>query len=145
MASRVRDLGIIVDSELTFQPQVSAVCAVCCYSSLETISRVRQSLSREQVLLLVNALVISRLLFCNSIYNGLSSRMLKRLQGVLSASEKLVSVAVGGEKFQAQWNLPIRQLVKLRTAAFTRSILISGKPLYLNELHAPSDHLTLSI
>jgi len=65
----VRDLGVHIDSDLTMR---SDVVATIRFAPLRQIRSVRRSLSRQAVLTLVRALVVSKVDYCNSVVAGVS-------------------------------------------------------------------------
>ena len=62
----VRDLGVMLDSNMTMSQHVLRVCQNC-YFQIRLIRRLGKALSVESKLLLVHALVHSRLDYCNSV------------------------------------------------------------------------------
>jgi hypothetical protein len=85
----VRNLGVLLDSMLTFDKHVANIRRVSfCY--LRMIARVRPFLSCQQTLLLLNALVMSRIEFCASLLLNLSKKQQKQLQAVLHYAIKLL-------------------------------------------------------
>ena len=62
----VRDLGVMLDSKMTMSQHVSRVCQNC-YFQIRLIRRLGKALSVESKLLLLHALVHSRLDYCNSV------------------------------------------------------------------------------
>jgi len=88
-ASAVRDLGIMLDAEVTMSTQVSAVVKAS-FAALRRIRSVRRSIPRHALLTLIQALVVSKVDYCNSVLAGVSNTLLRRLQSVLNAAERLV-------------------------------------------------------
>ena len=62
----VRNLGVMLDSNMTMSQHVLRVCQNC-YFQLRLIRRLGKALSVESKLLLVHALDHSRLDYCNSV------------------------------------------------------------------------------
>ena len=65
-ATKVRDLGVIIDSELTFIPHVDSVVKLC-FFHLRQLRLIRRSLTIDTTRALVRALVHSRLDYCNGV------------------------------------------------------------------------------
>ena len=63
----VRDLGVMLDSKMTMSQHVLRVYCQNCYFQIRLIRRLGKALSVESKLLLVHALVHSRLDYCNSV------------------------------------------------------------------------------
>ena len=66
VSSRVRDLGVIIDSQLSLSGHVNALCRSC-YHQLRQLRPVTRSLSEDVVGTLVQAFVSCRLDYCNSL------------------------------------------------------------------------------
>ena len=64
VATEVTCLGVVFDSELTFSKHVKSVVRRCFYH-LRQLRTVRKSLTTESVKTLVQALIASRLDYCN--------------------------------------------------------------------------------
>ena len=65
-ADVVRDLGVMLDAQLTMRDHVSRT-AQACFSHLRRLRLVRQLLGRDVTIQLVVALVFSRLDYCNAV------------------------------------------------------------------------------
>ena len=85
----VRNLGAILDENMTMLNHISSVCQKC-YYQLRQIRRVRKSLSDASKLLLVLASVHSRLDYCNSVLHSLPWARLQLLQFVLNSAARLI-------------------------------------------------------
>ncbi len=77
--TQVRNLGVTFDSELRFDRQVSAVVKRSFYQ-LHIIAKLKIILSFEDMETLIQAFISSRLDYDNSLYLGLSKKMLSLLQ-----------------------------------------------------------------
>src|SRR6218665_3308394 len=66
----VRDLGVLLDSELTFSHHIDQVCRSC-YYQLRQLRVIARSLTFNAAVSLVHAFVFSRLDYCSSIFVGL--------------------------------------------------------------------------
>ena len=85
----VRDLGVMLDSKMTMSQHVSRVCQNC-YFQIRLIRRLGKALSVESKLLLVHALVHSRLDYCNSVLARLPWSLVQPLQSVLNSAARLI-------------------------------------------------------
>ena len=85
--STVRDLGIMLDAEVTMSTHVSAVVKAS-FAALRRIRSVRRSIPRRALLALIRALVVSKVDCCNSVRAGVSDTLLRRLQSVLNAAAR---------------------------------------------------------
>ncbi|KAJ8390942.1 hypothetical protein AAFF_G00098620 [Aldrovandia affinis] len=84
-----RSLGVTLDNQLCFSSHIAAITRTCRFS-LHNIRRIRPFLTQEATQLLVQALVISRLDYCNSLLAGLPACAIKPLQLVQNAAARLV-------------------------------------------------------
>ena len=85
----VRDLGVILDSNMTMSQHVLRVCQNF-YFQIRLIRRLGKALSVESKLLLVHALVHSRLDYCNSVLVHLPWSLVQQLQSVLNSAARLI-------------------------------------------------------
>ena len=85
----VRDLGVMLNSKMTMSQHVSRVCQNC-YFQIRLIRRLGKALSVESKLLLVYALVHSRLDYCNSVLARLPWSLVQQLQSVLNSAARLI-------------------------------------------------------
>ena len=82
-------LGVVIDEELKFTSHIKRLTGRC-YYQLRQLWTVRCALSKETLKLLVHALIISRLDYCNSVFNNVAAVHLHPLQSVLHAAARLV-------------------------------------------------------
>ena len=85
----VCNLGVILDENMTMLDHISSVCQRC-YYQIRQIRQVRKSQSAASKLLLVLALVHSRLDYCNSVLHLLPWSRLQLLQSVLNSAVRLI-------------------------------------------------------
>ena len=89
-ASRsARDLGVVLDDQLDFKEQVAATSRSCRFL-LCNIRRIRPYLTTYFTQLLVHAMVISRLDYCNSLLASLPACAIQPLQLIQNAAARLV-------------------------------------------------------
>ena len=80
-ADHVRNLGVTFDKNFSFSKHITNIAQSCCYH-MRDLRRIRRHLSLKTATALANALVSSRLDYCNSLFYGLSSFELGRLQRI---------------------------------------------------------------
>ena len=78
-SQEVRNLGIILDSTLSYQSHIKSITKSAFYH-LKNISRLRPSLSDSVAEMLIHAFVTSRLDYCNGVLFGIPSKYLDGLQ-----------------------------------------------------------------
>lgn len=88
-STSVRNLGIILDSNLTMRGHVDCTVARC-FAVLRKLRSIRRSLPVSTFQTLVTSLVVSRLDFGNAVLFGLPASQTRRLQAVLNASARLI-------------------------------------------------------
>ena len=89
-SNSVRDLGVLLDNELTMRPHINKIISACFYR-LRRLQQLRRLLDRTMMQRLVSASVISRLDYCNSTLVGLTACTLEPLQRVLHAAVRFVA------------------------------------------------------
>ena len=85
----VRDLGVIIDSQLCMDAHFAALCRGGYYQCGNCIRSL--SLSTEDDETLVHVFVSSRLDYCNALLYGVADGLYRRLQSVQHAAARLVS------------------------------------------------------
>ncbi len=88
-STSVRNLGVIFDDQLTFKEHIAKTARSCRFA-LHNIRKIRPFLTEHAAQLLVQALVISRLDYCNALLAGLPSNTIKPLQMIQNAVARLV-------------------------------------------------------
>ncbi len=78
-STSVRNLGVIFDDQLTFKEHITKTARSCRFA-LHNIRKIRPFLTEHAAQLLVQALVVSRLDYCNALLAGLPSNTIKPLQ-----------------------------------------------------------------
>ena len=86
-----RDLGVILDTSLTFDHHVSATVASC-MSRLGQINRVKHCFDNRTLIIIINALVFSKLFYCSSVWNSTctSQSNIPKLQAVQNFACRIV-------------------------------------------------------
>jgi len=114
-----RNLGVIIDSQLSLEAHVAAVCRSG-YYQLWQLRPVKRSPSADAAKPLVQAFISSRLDYCNALLYGLSDGLMRRLQSVQNPAARLVTGARRRDHItpilrQLHW-LPVRQRVTFKIA-----------------------------
>ena len=128
----MHNLGVLFDAKFCFTNHVNSVIKSC-FISLRDLHRIR-FLSVDTSVVIANALVSSRLDYCNSLFHSLSSRNATRLQYVQNA---LAQFVIGASKYThipsslrtLHW-LPIRQHIIFKTLVLVYKYLTNGQPKY---------------
>ena len=85
-----RNLGVWFDSNLSFDGQVTRVVQAC-FIQLRNISKIKSFLTFTDLQTVINALITSRLDYCNSLYSGLSKKVISRLQLIQNSAARLLT------------------------------------------------------
>ena len=88
-ASKVKSLGVTLDSALSMKQQINTVCRTC-YFHIRQVSRLRKFPSQESVAKLVSCFVLSLLDYCNSLLADLPTESINKLQNVQNCAARLV-------------------------------------------------------
>ncbi len=85
-SASVRNLGVIFDDQLTFKEHIAKTARSCRFA-LHNIRKIRPFLTEHAAQLLVQALVISRLDYCNALLAGLPSNTCSGTTGLQRAQK----------------------------------------------------------
>ena len=137
-STSARDLGVIIDTELSFDRHVSKL-SQSCFFQLRRLRAIRRSLTPATLTTLVHAFVCSRLDFCNSCFYGSKASVLDRMQSILHAAARLIlripkyghiSAAL---RDNLHW-LSVRQRIEFKLCLTVRNCLHNAAPGYLRDL-----------
>ena len=141
---RARDLGVIFDSNMTMEHQVSN-CVKRAYHSLRNLRSIRKYLTKKAAEQLVHAFVTSRIDCCNALLYGLPKGQLQKLQRVQNAAARLVTntrkyAHITPVLKSLHW-LPVEQRLMYKILLITFRALKFSSPQYINsliEIYKPS-------
>ncbi len=134
-SDNVRNLGVLFDSDFSFSKQVSNITKSC-FVQLRDLRRIRNQMSLSVATTLANALVSSRLDYCNSLLNSLKQREFNRLKAIQNSLCRIVTKT---SKFShitpalksLHW-LPILERVEFKTCVLVHKSLHTSKPSYFS-------------
>jgi len=132
----VQDLGVHLDADLTMTAHVTATVRTC-FAALRQIRSVKNSFTRDALLTLIRALVISKVDYCSSMLAGLPGSLMRRLQSVLNSAARLVysarrSVRVTPLLCELHW-LRVPERIQFRLCVLTYRCLHGCAHSYLAE------------
>ncbi len=127
----------MINDKLNFSDHITKTCRSCRFA-LYTIKKISPFLSEHATQLLVQALVLSRLDYCNALLAGISASSIKPLQLIQNAAARLIfnepkRTHVTPLFINLHW-LPIAARIKLKGLMFAYRTTSSSAPLYLNSL-----------
>ena len=129
--SEAKNLGLVFDRTLSWNSHVSLVSKRC-FGILSGLSHLKHSLPASVLLTLINALVLSQVRYCLSVYGNGSQLNMSRIQKVLNFAAKLI---FGRKKYDHVSDLHQRlgwlsaaDLGRYHTIVLTHKVLCSGEP-----------------
>ncbi|XP_048870189.1 uncharacterized protein LOC125742326 [Brienomyrus brachyistius] len=133
----VRNLGVLVDSDLCFDAHIRSITRTAFYH-LRNIAKLRKMLSLNDAEKLIHAFVSSRLDYCNALLSGCPSGSLHKLQMVQNAAARVLT---NTKKFDhitpvlssLHW-LPVKSRIDYKILLLTYKALNGLTPEYLSEL-----------
>ncbi len=136
-SASVRNLGVIFDDQLTFKEHIAKTARSCRFA-LHNIRKIRPFLTEHAAQLLVQALVISRLDYCNALLAGLPSNTIKPLQINQNAAARLVfnepkRAHVTPLFVSLHW-LPVAARTQFKTLMFACRTTTGSAPTYFHSL-----------
>jgi hypothetical protein len=138
-------LSAIFYSTLSFTHHVSSVCKSAHYY-MRDLRRIRRSINKSTAISLANALVSSRLDYCNSLFFSLTKKELGRLQSIQNTLCRIVCrlpkwsgtkpASISKALRFLHW-LPIKSRILFKLHIITYKTFNTGIPIYLREHIVP--------
>ncbi len=133
-----RNLGAVIDDKLNFTDHITKIAQSCRFA-LYNIRKIRPFLSEHATQLLVQALVLSRLDYCNALLAGLPASSIKPLQLIQNAAARLIfnepkRTHVTPLFINLPIPIPIAARIKFKALMFAYRTISGSAPLYLNSL-----------
>ena len=133
----VKNLGVWFDANFSFANHVRNICKTC-FIQIRDLRRVRKHLTDEAAILAANALVSSRLDYCNSLFRSLSSLNMCKLQCIQNTLARIVTncnkyTRASPILKRLHW-LPVESRCIFKTATLVYKFLHSGHPSYFGPL-----------
>lgn len=139
-----RNLGVVLDDQLCCNANITSVSRSC-RIALYNIRRIRPFVTREAAQILVQALVITRLDYCNSLLAGLPASAIKPLQRIQNAAARLVfnlpKFSHVSPLFKELHWLPVIARIRFKTLVLAYKAVVGTAPTYLQTLvrsHTPA-------
>ena len=132
--SSAKDLGLTLDSHLSYDDHISKL-ASSCLSKLIQINRVRNSFDQATLLKIMSALVFSKIFYCSTVWSNTTNKNIKKLQLLQNFACKIVT---GTRKYdhvspllrQLNWK-PVQQCLDQRALVMTYKCVKNLAPEYL--------------
>jgi exonuclease III len=141
--SNVKNLGIYMDSKLTMENQIVHLKKKS-FSTLRNICKIRFLLSKDQLKVIVNSLVVSCLDYCNGLFYGITEKLLYQLQLVQNAAAKAITGKYKHDHLEndlkdLHW-LDVRKRVIFKLGLLAYKSVNGLAPMYLQELFRYAHH-----
>ena len=141
--STVKNLGIYMDSKLTLEKQVVNLKKKS-FSTLRNICKIRFLLTKDQLKVIVNSLVVSCLDYCNGLFYGITEKLLSQLQLIQNAAAKAVTGKYKHDHLEndlkeLHW-LDVRKRIIFKLGLLAYKSVNGLAPLYLQELFRYTHH-----
>ncbi|CAB4038293.1 Hypothetical predicted protein [Paramuricea clavata] len=88
--SFAKDLGMTIDSYLTYDQHITNLVSSC-MNSLCQINRVKKCFDKEALTLIVSALVMNKMFYCSTVWSNTSSTNIKKLQLVQNFACRIIT------------------------------------------------------
>ena len=130
-----KDLGVILDSNLTYDEHVIKT-ASSCMSCLGQINRVKHVFDKRTLLTIINSLVFSKLFYCSNVWANTSKCNINKLQAVQNFACRIVSGArkydhITSIRKELNW-LPVANQLYYRSAIMAFKCMTGHAPEYLS-------------
>ena len=136
VSTMVTNLGVKFDSVLTFSPQINAICSQS-YRLLRNLASVRKYLSFNDLRVLVQSIIVSRIDNCNSLLYGVLVRNMNKLQKLQNACARFIYGKKKRDHVSPLLNelhwLPIRQRIIFKILLFVFKFYQNSAPVYIME------------
>ena len=137
----VRDLGVILDSELTMQRHVNKVASAC-FFHIRRLKQIRRLLGPEATATVISAFVLSRLDYCNAVLAGLPKVTIAPLQRAQNAAARLILGLASHDHVTTalrhlHW-LPVQYRITYKLCLLMHLIHIHKAPSYLKDTVTPT-------
>ena len=136
-SGNVRNLGAVLDSELSFHDHVSKVCSVCNFH-IHRAWKIRKYITEDAAIKLMLATVISRLDYCNAILTNIQKKEINRLQKIQNAAARCISMCDRRSSItpvlkRLHW-LPVEYRVRYKLLTTVHKCVYGNAPMYLKQL-----------
>uniref|UniRef100_A0A3Q3RNJ0 Reverse transcriptase domain-containing protein n=1 Tax=Mastacembelus armatus TaxID=205130 RepID=A0A3Q3RNJ0_9TELE len=138
--NQVRNLGIIMDSDLNFNSHIKSITLSAFYH-LRNITRIKGIMSKPDLERLIHAFISSRLDYCNGLFTGLSKRAVRQLQYIQNAAARVLTRTrkynhITPVLRSLHW-LPVAQRIDFKLALPVYTSLHGSAPHYISDMLMP--------
>jgi len=137
LSSKLKSLGVIFDSRLSFDAHVAVVCKTCNYH-IWALRHIRRLLPLDVARTLACSIVGARLDYCNSVLYGAPTSSTQKLQRVQNSLARVVlqqsRISHARPLLRSLHWLPVSQRIEFKVAVLTYKIRSTSRPAYLHSL-----------
>ena len=132
-----KDLGIWIDTAITFDDHTSKLSSSCLYQR-RRINRIKHLIDNKTLIPIINALIFSRLFYCSSVWGNTSNKNICKLQLIQNFACRIILDLrkfdhVSAARKSLGW-LSVRQKPQLNTVTMVQKCRINQAPPYLCNL-----------
>ena len=127
----IKNLGVLLDSHLTFEAHIDHMSRKCT-GILMALNQARHVIPRSALKDITEALALSTIRYCMSVYGSCGETQLHRVQKLINFSARVVTGKrrydhISGSIAQLGW-LTAKQLVVYHTVSVIERAIMSGRP-----------------
>ena len=139
-AKVVKNLGVSIDRHLTFESHIDDMSRKCT-GILIALNHARHVIPRTALKCIVQALVLSIVRYCMSVYGSCTDTQLHRVQKIVNFCTRVVTGKrkndhVSGAIRQLGW-FTAKQLASYHAVYAVERVIVSGQPEYLRQTIGP--------
>ena len=133
----VKNLGMFLDAELKYTIHINKLTSSS-FNTLHTIAPVQCHLDQETTKILVQALILSKLDYCNSLFLGIPKYNIAKLQRIQNMSCRIIfqlpkHPSINNYLAQLHW-LKIQECITYKVATIMYKCIHNIAPIYLTEM-----------
>ena len=139
----VRDLDVILDSELSMRVHISKISSTC-FFHLRRLRKLRPLIDTASAQRLVSAFILSRVDYCNAVLAGIPTSSLAPRQGFLNAAARFVASVTSRTRVSSTKSLhclPIAYRIRFKLCVLMHVFHNGTSPSYLTDTTTPISSL----
>jgi hypothetical protein len=134
----VRNLGVYMDSRLDMRMHISKISSIC-FFHLRRLRHLRHTVDRDTRQRLVSTLILSRIDYCNVLFEGLPAVTLAPLRRVMNAAVRFVAGLgprnhISNAQRELHW-LPIEQRITYKLSVMMHAVVRGTAPGCVRYVH----------
>ena len=138
-----KNIGVVLDSSLCFKSHIDFIVKTCNFH-IRDLNMIKDFVNKKNLVTLAHSLIISKVDYCNSLFNGLPNVILKKVQSVLNRAARLIfnlvpRVPTTSSLIELHW-LPLTARIEFKICLITFKALKFNQPSYIRELLSFSSH-----